>query len=55
MKEYDEEVLVAIAQHGKVVEGRRGRKIAQKALNNHLMRIVYEEAGINSRSDSLSC
>jgi hypothetical protein len=47
MKEYDiseNELLVAITQPDKVVRGRRGRKIAQKALNRHLIRVVYEEA-----------
>jgi hypothetical protein len=47
MKEYDipeSEVLAAIAQPDKVVQGHRDRKIAQKAVNGHVIRIVYEEA-----------
>jgi hypothetical protein len=49
MKEYDiseSEVLADIVPVGKVVQGRRDRKIAQKTVNGHVIGVVYEEAGI---------
>jgi hypothetical protein len=42
MKEYDiseSEVLAVIVQPDRAVQGRRGRKIAEKAVNGHVIRV----------------